>query len=100
MVSRTSVDQAKTAPLRKSAGWWFGSLLAISAVMAFFYYRGEGSRLPIVDGLDSYLPTHAILARGDAFFAHVDAVFPPILGGISRGCLPSETRIFLMMYRF
>ncbi len=100
MISSTSVHASERSQVSKSIGWWFVALLVIAAAMAFFYRRGEGSRLPIMDGLDSYLPAHAILARGDVFFGHADAVFQPILGGIPRGCLPSETRILLILYRF
>jgi hypothetical protein len=100
MAKCIAVYESERSQLRRYFGWWFAALLAIAAVMAFFYFRGEGSRLPITDGLDSYLPTNAVLTRGDAFFAHGDAVFQPILGGIPRGCLPSETRILLLMYRF
>jgi hypothetical protein len=80
--------------------WWPISLAVIVGEMACFYAGGQRTRLPVVDGLDSYLPTHAVLARDEAFLGPLDSVFQPILGGIPRGCLPSETRVFLLFYRY
>ncbi len=85
---------------RLPALWWFGSLLVIGGAMASLYSGGQRSRLPIVNGLDSYFPAHAVLARDDSFLAPLNSVFQPILGGIPRGCLPSETRAFIWLYRY
>jgi hypothetical protein len=90
----------RSADSRKSALGWLVSLSVIAIATACIYAGGERSRLPIIDGLDSYLPTHAVFARDQAFFAPLDSIFQPILGGIPRGCLPSETRVFLLFYRY
>jgi hypothetical protein len=84
----------------QSAAWWIGALLIIAGVMTYFYHHGENSRALIIDSLDSYLPAHAVLARGDDFLAATDSTFKPLLGGIPRGSLPSETRLFLWLYRY
>ncbi len=86
-------------PAARPLWFWLFSLLVVAGVMASFYSRGEGSRMPIVDGLDSYLPAHAKLVTSDVFLGRLDSVFQPILGGIPRSCLPSETRLFLWLYR-
>ncbi len=68
--------------------------------MAYVYHGGEQSHIRIHDCLDSNLPTYSVFAQSEVFFSWSDAVFQPLLGGIPRGCLPSETNLYVLPYRF
>ena len=79
-------------------------LLAALAIVATFlaavYYRGEDSCILIPDCLDSSVSLLAGIARSDVFLAPSDAPFAPLMNGIPRGCLPSETGLFVWPYRY
>ena len=68
--------------------------------MAYVYHNGEDSYALIWDCLDSNVPLSSVLAKSDVFFAGSDAVFEPLPGGIPRNCVPSETNLNVLPYRF
>jgi hypothetical protein len=80
--------------------WLCCAIVVLAAWMVCCYHGGEQSRVLIHDCLDSYVPTLAVLAKSDVFFAGSDAVFAPLLGGIPRNCMPSEMNLYVLPYRF
>ncbi|MCZ6784668.1 MAG: DUF6044 family protein [Proteobacteria bacterium] len=76
---------------------------AVAILLGFFftlYHGGSASTIRIHDNLDGYLPTVAVLAQSDLLFAASDVTFEPLLGGVPRGALPSETQIPVLLYRY
>jgi hypothetical protein len=76
------------------------ALLVIAAWMVVVYRHGEQTCILVHDCLDANVPTLSIFARSDAFFAGSDTVFQPLLGGLPRGSLPSETNLYFLPYRY
>jgi hypothetical protein len=80
--------------------WLLGTLGVMSAWMVCLYHGGEQSYVRIHDCLDSNIPMYSLFMQSDAYFAGSDAVFQPLLGGVPRNCLPGETSLQLLPYRY
>lgn len=96
-------ESHKTHPVFRAYPWWvfaLGVCLVLITNGLCRYGQGENSYVKINDNLDSYLPTHSVLARGEHYWVGMNEVFEPILGGIPRNCLPSELRLFILPYRY
>ncbi len=80
--------------------WLVAAIGVMIAWMVYVYHGGENSYILIWDCLDSNVPLSSVLAKSDVFFGGSDAVFEPLLGGIPRNCVPSETNLNVLPYRF
>jgi hypothetical protein len=82
--------------------WWhvLGGLGIVALCLAAVYHRGEDSCILIPECLESSVPLCATVARSDVFFAPSGTHFDRIFNGIPRSCLPSETGLHVLPYRF
>jgi hypothetical protein len=89
-----------TAAMNRFRWRLLAALAIVGLFLAAIYYRGEDSCILIPDCLDSSVTLLTGVARSDVFLAPSDAPFPPLMNGIPRGCLPSETGLFVWPYRY
>ncbi len=68
--------------------------------MGCVYHNGEQSRVLVHDCLDGYVPVLSVFCRSEVFLADSRAAFEPLLGGLPRNCLPSESNLYVLPYRF
>lgn len=77
---------------------WYWIIVAgfICFAAAVFLINGTNSIISIHDNLDLFMPQYQMMKDGHTFFAHNVQV--PILGGISRDCLPSEINLYTVLF--
>jgi hypothetical protein len=98
------MQNACNATLTTSANPFRRCVLSGLAIVVLFlaavYHRGEDSCILIPDCLDSSVALLAGIAQSDVFLGPSDAPYAPLMNGIPRGCLPSETGLFVWPYRY
>jgi hypothetical protein len=80
--------------------WLLGTLCLLAVWLVILYHGGEQSYVRIHDTLDGNIPVFSVLMQSDVCFGGSDAVFQPLIGGLPRNCLPSETSLHLLPYRY